>query len=137
MKNRISAFSTGIILCLVLSACGSTKSLASTNLICASVESYQSTKSLALVEAAKGGSALESINSTIGGLKEGINPDSIAFFNSYLNAMQGWANAVDQYQLTKKSDVLTAAANNLENQIDLLVPKCEGAGWRFENGWRS
>lgn len=74
----------------------------------------------------------------IGGLVEGIESDSTssALFDSYLGAMDKWADAVDQYQVTKQSDALTAAALELEGEIDSLAPKCESNGWRFESGWR-
>jgi hypothetical protein len=93
---------------------------------------------MALVDAAQGGSATESVDATIGTLREVIKSDSnsIALFDSYLSAMNKWAAAVDQYQVTKQSDPLTVAATELESQIDLLVPKCTSSGWKFESGWR-
>lgn len=123
---------------LGLSSCGSTGSSGSTNLVCASIESYLSSKALALVDSARGGSARESIDVMIGGLVEGIESDSTssALFDSYLGAMDKWADAVDQYQVTKQSDALTAAALELEGAIDSLAPKCEANGWQFEQGWR-
>lgn len=139
MKIKSNLIASIVILNFGLTSCGNNSSSGSTNLVCASIESYQSTKALALVDAAQGGSATESIDVMIGG--QAVNLDSgstaKAIFDSYLNAMKKWAGAVDQYQLVKRSASLTEAAIQLESQIDLLVPKCESKGWRFESGWRT
>ena len=123
---------------LALSSCGSSGSSGSTNLVCASIEGYLSSKALALVDSARGGSARESIDVMIGGLADGMESDSTssALFSSYLGAMDKWADAVDQFQVSKQSDALTAAALELEGAIDSLATKCESNGWRFESGWR-
>jgi hypothetical protein len=123
---------------LGLSSCGSTGSSGSTNLVCASIEGYLSSKALALVDSARGGSARESIDVMVGELVEGIESDSTssALFESYLNAMEKWADAVDQYQVSKQSDALTAASSELEGRIDSLALECQSNGWKFEAGWR-
>ncbi len=138
MKTKSILITSIVVLGLGLTSCGTTKSSGSTNLVCASIESYLSSKALALVDAAKGGSAADSIDTTIGTLKEVIKSDatSIELYDSYLSAMKKWADAVDQYQMDKQSASLTDAAIELESQIDLIAPKCESKGWRFESGWR-
>ena len=138
MKTKSTLIASIFTLSLGLTSCGTTSSSGSTNLVCASIESYLSTKALALVDAAQGGSAVDSVNGTIGGLKEVIKDDttSIALLDSYLGAMTKWAVAVNQYRLDQQSASLTEAATKLESQIDLLAPKCESKGWRFESGWR-
>ena len=137
MKNKISFIAAPLVLVLGLTSCGSSVS-GSTNLVCASIESYLRDKAIALVDAAQGGSATESVDATIGTLREVIKSDtnSIALFDSYLSAMKEWAATVDQYQVTKQADALTAAATELESQIDSLAPKCTSSGWKFESGWR-
>ena len=138
MKTKSTLIASIFTLSLGLTSCGTTSSSGSTNLVCASIESYLSTKALALVDAAQGGSAVDSVNGTIGGLKEVIKDDttSIALLDSYLGAMTKWAVAVNQYRIDQQSASLTEAATKLESQIDLLAPKCESKGWRFESGWR-
>ena len=138
MKTKSTLIASIFTLSLGLTSCGTTSSSGSTNLVCASIESYLSTKALALVDAAQGGSAVDSVNGTIGGLKEVIKDDttSIAPLDSYLGAMTKWAVAVNQYRIDQQSASLTEAATKLESQIDLLAPKCESKGWRFESGWR-
>lgn len=93
---------------------------------------------MALVDAAQGGSAAESVDATIGTLREIIKSDatSIPLYDSYLSAMKKWADAVDQYQMNQQSASLAEAAIKLESQIDSFIPKCESRGWRFESGWR-
>ncbi|CAN2174304.1 hypothetical protein MCETARE7_00130 [Candidatus Nanopelagicaceae bacterium] len=138
MKTKSILIISIVVMCLGLTSCGTTQSSGSTNLVCASIESYLSSKALALVEAAQGGSAVDSVNGTIGGHREVIKDDatSIALFDSYLSAMTTWAVAVDQYRIDQQSASLTEAATKLESQIDSFIPKCESRGWRFESGWR-
>lgn len=125
-----------ILLSFLLSSCGSTKSNGSTNLACASVGSYESTKALTLVDSAGGGSASESIDLLVGGLREVIGTDS-TIFDLYLSSMQEWASSVDRYQLSKMDTDLSEAAILLESKIDSIAPMCEAIGWKFDTGWRS
>ena len=138
MNSKVKLVIPISILAFVLSACGGNNSSASSNLICASIESYISTKALALQESARGGSAVDSINAMVGGLSEGVDIDaeSKALFDSYLSAMEKWASSVDSYQLKQDSNLLANAAIELESQIDSLIPRCNSTGWNFENGWR-
>jgi hypothetical protein len=138
VKSKSILVAAIALLSLGLSSCGSTGSSSSTNLVCASIESYLSTKALALVDAARGGSARESVDVMVGGQLEVIDSGSTSkeLFDSYLSAMSKWAGAVDQYQIDKQAASLTEAAMELESRIDALVPTCESKGWRFESGWR-
>ena len=138
MKTKSILITSMVVLCLGLTSCGTTQSSGSTNIVCASIESYLSTKALALVDVAQGRSAVDSVNGTIGGLREVIKDDatSIALFDSYLGAMTKWAVAVNQYRIDQQSASLTEAATKLESQVDAFIPKCESKGWRFESGWR-
>ena len=134
--KRIFLTIGAVSLSISLTSCGTSKSNGSTNLACASVESYESTKALTLVDSAGGGSAVESIDLLVGGLREGIGTDS-TIFDLYLSSMREWASSVDRYQLSKKDTDLSEAARLLEREIDSIVPMCESFGWRFEPGWRS
>ncbi len=139
MKNRNSLFLViGLAIFGITSCGGASTSSRTSNLVCASMESYLSTKALALADAAQGGSATEFIEAVIGGELEVVKSDtnSTALFETYLSAMRKWASAVDQYKVTGQSEALTAAAVELEKEIDVLAPKCTSRGWRFESGWR-
>lgn len=138
MKNKITFVVAALVLSLGLTSCGSSDSSGSTNLVCASIESYLSTKALSLLDAAQGGTATEAIDAMVGTQVEVIELGSISrdLFDTYLSAMNKWAAAVDEYQISKQSEPLTAAALELESEIDSLAPKCESNGWRFESGWR-
>jgi hypothetical protein len=106
---------------------------------CASVESYRSKTTFALMDAANGGSAQDSIDVTLGGQRELLSEDSsvLSIFDKYLGAMNKWATAADHYQQDKKAENLSAADVELENQINVLASECEAKGWKFEDGWRS
>ena len=121
-----------------VSACSSSSSIGSINLVCAGVESYQSTTAFALTDAASGGSAQDSIDATLGTQKEALGTDSsvLFIFETYLTALKKWAVAVDEYQLEKQRENLVAAREELENQINGLASQCEANGWKFEDGWR-
>lgn len=138
VRSNFKVTGIAIVLCISLSACSSSKSLAGINLTCASVESYQSTRALALTSAARGENTVDSVNTMIEGLRPGIKGDLEAskIFDSYLAAMREWASSVDEYQITKQVESLRVAGTKLEGQIDLLVPKCGSNGWKFDSGWR-
>ena len=113
--------------------------MGSINLVCAGIESYQSTTAFALTDAASGGSAQDSIDATVGSQKEALGTDSsvLSIFDTYLTAMKKWATAIDKYQLEKQSENLTAAREELENEINGLASQCEANGWKFVDGWRA
>ncbi len=138
MNSRVRLIIPFSLLAFLLSACGGNNSSASSNLVCASVESYMSTKALALQESARGGSAVDSINAMVGGLLEVVDADaeSKVVFESYFSAMKDWAVSADLYHLNQDRNFLANAAIELESQIDSLIPHCESKGWNFENGWR-
>jgi hypothetical protein len=121
-----------------LASCSSAKSSGGVKLACAGVENYQTKTALAMVDAASGGSAVDTIDTIIGGQKEIIGTESIAtsIFDSYFGAMKQWASAVDISQVFHQKEKLAEARTQLEGAIDTLAPKCEANGWRFEKGWR-
>lgn len=140
MKKRlVLALSLLLTISAGVSGCGSSTSIGSVNMVCAGVESYRSTKTFALMEAAEGGSAQDSIDATLGTQREAIGEDNsvLSIFDEYLSAMKKWAMAVDQYQLEKQTENLSTASEELENQINVLASQCEAKGWKFEDGWRS
>ena len=140
MKKRlVLALSLLLTMSAGVSGCGSSTSIASVNMVCAGVESYQSTKTFALMDAAEGESAQDSIDVTLGTQREAIGEENsvLSIFDEYLSAMRKWAMAVDQYQLEKQTENLSTASEELENQIDVLASQCEAKGWNFEDGWRS
>jgi len=137
-KRLVLALPLLLVISAGVSACASSSSLGSVNMVCAGVESYRSTKTFALMDAADGGSAQDSIEATLATQREVLGEDNLALsiFDKYLSAMKKWAMAVDQYQLEKKSENLSAASEELENQINGLASECEAKGWKFEDGWR-
>jgi hypothetical protein len=105
------------------------------NMACAAVEDYQSDKAFSLVDAINGGSALESVQLFVAPI-EGVPMDSTAtsIFDSFLNSMSTWGRTVD---ISLKSGLsLSIAAEALEEDIDSIAERCEGAGWKFQAGWR-
>jgi hypothetical protein len=137
-RNPVFLFLIYSLLLFSLSACGNSNSSGASNLVCANIESYLSTKAMVLADAARGDSAVVSIDYYVGALADGLNKDPIAIsiFDPYFASMKEWAAAVDQYRTFGDKSVLRQAAFTLEKDIDSLVPKCEASGWKFESGWR-
>lgn len=127
-----------VITLLSLVACGTNSASSQINLVCASVEGYQSTKAMALVDSAEGRSAVSFIEGVLAPLSAGISEDKKAkdLFSFFLTSMNTWAQNVDEYQLTQNSSKLNVASSTLETNIDSLVIKCEKSGWKFQPGWR-
>jgi hypothetical protein len=124
-----------LALSVLLTSCSSAPDLGAISMACAAVEDYQSDKALALVDAINGGSALESVKLLVSPI-EGVPMDSAAksIYDSFLNSMTTWGRAVD---ISLKSGLsLSIAAEVLEEDIDSIAESCEGAGWKFETGWR-
>jgi hypothetical protein len=121
---------------ILLTSCGSAPQLGAINMACASIEGYQSTKALSLVDAVNGGSASESVDLFITPMREGVLMDSTAtsIFDSYASSMSTWGRTVD---ISLKSGMdFGFAAEVLEKNIDSLAARCEDAGWKFKAGWR-
>jgi hypothetical protein len=98
---------------------------------------YLDTKALVLTEAANGESAVESVKFFISD-RTTVEGFSVAerIFDSYVSAMELWAQAVDKYQASQNTEDLRQAALELEAEIDEIVPLCQDADWSFEPGWR-
>ena len=122
----------------LLTSCAENTVSGSSNLVCASVETYLDNKAFALQSAASGGSAEDSINATVGLLSQsvGVDSDAKVIFDKFLSSMMVWSQKVDSYILTQNKDDLTKASAELEKQIDEIVPLCEASGWTFQEGWR-
>ena len=137
MRRAILVVSNVITL-LSLVACGTNSASSQINLVCASVEGYQSTKAMALVDSAEGRSAVSFIDGVLAPLSEGIAEDKKAteLFSYFLRSMNTWAQIVDEYQLARNPSNLNVAASKLETNIDSLVVQCEKSGWKFQPGWR-
>lgn len=135
---RISITTFLLAFCLgVLSACGGSSERSASNRACAIVEDYLDTKTLILMEAKRGDSALEAAEFFLGDRENVAGyPSAERIFDAHLSAMKVWAQAVDRYQQNQISDELEKATLDLERRIDELIPLCEDAGWSFESGWR-
>ena len=122
-----------------LVSCGQNPTSAQINMTCASIESYGSTKALALATAAQGSSATEFIDSAVAPLLDGIDggTEAVEIFSEYLKAMKIWAHTVELHQIDSNSSNLSKATEQLEREIDALAVKCQSNGWKFQAGWRS
>lgn len=123
----------------MISSCGSTPKAIDVNVACAFVEGYNLKTTLALADAADGGSAVESIQYTVTPAKEqlAISSPGRKIFEEFEGAMYGWAAGVDSAALTGSSNGITDARIELEKNIEGIAKSCQDLGWRFEKGWRS
>jgi hypothetical protein len=122
----------------LLTSCAQNSMSGSSNLVCASVETYLDNKAFALQSAASGGSAEDSINAIVGLQSQsvGVDSDAKVIFDKFLSSMIAWSQKVDSYVLTQNNQDLNNASAELEKQIDEIVPLCEASGWTFQEGWR-
>jgi hypothetical protein len=127
-----------IVFSFLLGGCGENPTLSSNNLVCAFVEGYSDTKTLALVALAQGGSAASDIEILVGGISTEVPEGTEArqVFEDFLSAMSDWGTRVDSANTSGNSAEVTTAAIELERRMDPIGEKCERLGWKFLKDWR-